>query len=675
MRVHAESYLETDLLSEVKQFQVKVSQKTFAVLTKDIYKNPKLAIVRELACNAWDAHLAAGTEDVPFEVYFPTVTASDFIVKDFGTGLPKEAVMELYTTYFGSDKDKTNEYTGGFGLGSKTPFAYTDQFTVESRFDNKKHIFSAFIDGQGVPSIAHIRSDDTNEPNGLTVIVPAKAGDFVDSLACLRWFPTLPKIIGAQLELTKPKWTHITAEYGIYEKDELDAQIYDDYYSNHVLCLMGNVAYGTPLNILNHTGYRMVLLANIGDYDIQVSREALNIDAKEVLRPLVFKAKEDFIKIIKERIEKEATTDWDRFKMYAAFSKGDLIRSSEWPDACIRYLHWFKWGVLVRGRVLWAHHSQLRTAEQATRDVKCKIIISEPHTKYTAVAKNFFAEDAVVFIRPVDYQGRNILEAEKSFKASGKVYTDLFPKDQLIDPCDGKYKIKRKPPGKRSAASYTGTAYAGIIYNTSLMPYTDAKALSNDTPVAFYNRQQRKSLGTLTCNAVFRFLQEECRIKILCLPDNKIMRQRFRKFPFYLEIAWPLLAKKYPIIFQKRIADTKPNFITQKGWYAWDLVNRGKKEFYHCHKLAELFKRRVKLKALQDSFFTSTTWNKAYSDAPVLPTSPMGFAKEYKYYRRMLAQYPALVYMLEGANDRRPTHNYMRDQNELYPNRKIFNAS
>lgn len=91
-------------------------------------------MIRELSCNAKDAHVDAGKGDVPFEIHLPNDLEPWFAVTDFGIGLSHEDVTGLYRTYFDSTKTKSNDVTGQFGIGSKSPFAYVDQFTVEARW-------------------------------------------------------------------------------------------------------------------------------------------------------------------------------------------------------------------------------------------------------------------------------------------------------------------------------------------------------------------------------------------------------------------------------------------------------------------------------------------------------------------------------------------------------------
>ena len=42
-----------------KEFNIKRTSKAFQILSSGLYSNKILAIVRELSCNAWDAHVAA----------------------------------------------------------------------------------------------------------------------------------------------------------------------------------------------------------------------------------------------------------------------------------------------------------------------------------------------------------------------------------------------------------------------------------------------------------------------------------------------------------------------------------------------------------------------------------------------------------------------------------------
>ena len=156
-------------VGEIGEFRIRNSAKAFNILSSGLYANKIRAVIRELSCNAYDSHVAAGKKDTPFDVHLPNSLEPHFSIRDYGTGLSHEQVTQIYTTYFESTKTASNEFIGALGLGSKSPFSYTDNFTVTAVKDGSKRIYTAFINENGVPSIALMTDNDTDEPNGVEV--------------------------------------------------------------------------------------------------------------------------------------------------------------------------------------------------------------------------------------------------------------------------------------------------------------------------------------------------------------------------------------------------------------------------------------------------------------------------------------------------------------------------
>ena len=132
-------------VGQIGEFRIRNSAKAFSILSSGLYANKIRAIIRELSCNAVDAHKAAGTTDVPFEVHLPTALEPFFYIRDFGIGLNHDQVTNIYTTYFESTKTASNDFIGALGLGSKSPFSYTENFTVTAIKDGRKGLYTAFI--------------------------------------------------------------------------------------------------------------------------------------------------------------------------------------------------------------------------------------------------------------------------------------------------------------------------------------------------------------------------------------------------------------------------------------------------------------------------------------------------------------------------------------------------
>jgi len=164
-----EVVMETQGLVGQKGFTMKNSVKAFNILSDSLYMNKALAVIRELSTNAFDAHISAGTQDVPFEIHLPNEVAPYFYIRDFGTGLDDDQVLNLYTTYFDSTKSDSVDATGALGLGSKSPFSVVDDFTVVSYQGGKARTYFAYKNEEGFPCISFVSENEADEPNGMKI--------------------------------------------------------------------------------------------------------------------------------------------------------------------------------------------------------------------------------------------------------------------------------------------------------------------------------------------------------------------------------------------------------------------------------------------------------------------------------------------------------------------------
>ena len=191
--------VQTSGLGEGNNFTIAASAKAFEVLSSNLYQNKILAVIREITCNAADAHSMVSKDLSGIEVNLPTFNMPSFSVRDYGPGLSHGDVMDLYTTYFRSTKDNNASAIGGFGLGSKSPFAVADQFTVTSWHGHLKSVYVCYKQG-GMPRVNHITSEPSTEPSGLLVTVVVKAQDRSEwtrnATNFFRFWPKLPKITG-----------------------------------------------------------------------------------------------------------------------------------------------------------------------------------------------------------------------------------------------------------------------------------------------------------------------------------------------------------------------------------------------------------------------------------------------------------------------------------------------
>jgi hypothetical protein len=158
---------------EVESFGIDESAEFFHVLSNALYSDKPMAVVREILCNAWDAHIESGKTDTPVKV---TLNSEKMIIQDFGTGIAPDMIKIIYGTYGRSTKVANEAVTGGFGLGSKAPFAYVDHFEVTSCHNGLKTIYKMSLSNAqvgGKPSISTIVSGPTEE-TGITVSLNLK---------------------------------------------------------------------------------------------------------------------------------------------------------------------------------------------------------------------------------------------------------------------------------------------------------------------------------------------------------------------------------------------------------------------------------------------------------------------------------------------------------------------
>lgn len=162
---------------ETSSFGMEINGAAFSILSSDIYQHKIAALVREYPCNAHDSHEDAGYPERPIKVTLPNRLNPSFVVEDFGIGMDDEAVRKIFATYFRSTKQQDNDTTGGFGVGAKSAFSYTDSFTVLARKNGIERNYVCFIGKSGIPDISLLSENETNEENGVRVTIPVLERD------------------------------------------------------------------------------------------------------------------------------------------------------------------------------------------------------------------------------------------------------------------------------------------------------------------------------------------------------------------------------------------------------------------------------------------------------------------------------------------------------------------
>jgi hypothetical protein len=172
------------------------------ILRTKIYTNPILAICREITCNARDAHREIGISDRPIEVYLPNTWSPNLIIKDFGPGIDPSRMEDIFIKFGNSTKRNNNVQLGGFGIGSKTPLAYSDTFNITTTVSGTKYKYSAYIDETKVGKMTLLSQEPTTDPNGTSIEIPILRTDYRTFASTVvdvtKHWDVKPKLLGGE---------------------------------------------------------------------------------------------------------------------------------------------------------------------------------------------------------------------------------------------------------------------------------------------------------------------------------------------------------------------------------------------------------------------------------------------------------------------------------------------
>lgn len=270
---------------QTAEFKIAANPKAFKILSSNLYKHKIRAIIRELSCNAIDAHVMTG-QTRPFEITMPCTLDPRFIIRDFGPGISPEDIVDIYTVYFVSTKTDSNEQIGGLGLGAKTPFSYAHSFNVNSFHNGKVYGYSAVLTDQGpVLSKTFIEDMKPDDLPGLEVVVPVKSSDIPywdkEAAYILRTFGDVKPVIKNQSfgidfftneEMAEPRM--------VVKPDAME--------SKGLYAIYGRIVYpltdvpGLKAEWLKSVYPKTFFNFKLGQLDIAPSREELSLDDRTI---------------------------------------------------------------------------------------------------------------------------------------------------------------------------------------------------------------------------------------------------------------------------------------------------------------------------------------------------------------------------------------------------------
>lgn len=247
--------------------------KIFDIIFNHVYTDKIGAVLREIGANAQDAHVVAGI-DKPIEIILPNVDMPTIRIRDFGSGLSKEEMKDIYINKGASLSSQSNKTIGCYGIGAGSIFCYANSFITHSYYKGKKYTYIHTRDESGIPHANFIGESDTEE-TGFEVEISCKPSNIeefkIKSRSLFMWFDPQPKII-PELDLDRKI---------SYEDDHC---IISENISGAAV-LMGGITYrlsNTSVFGFDYTNISFKLLnknilikVNIGEVDVDAGRENL----------------------------------------------------------------------------------------------------------------------------------------------------------------------------------------------------------------------------------------------------------------------------------------------------------------------------------------------------------------------------------------------------------------
>lgn len=314
------------------------------VLGSGIYKDPIMAVLREYGANAWDANrmlLAEGESARPIKVHVPTYKDQTLRIRDFGPGLSKDDIQNVFSQYGRSTKRDSNVAVGMLGIGSKSGYAYSSSFTVTSWHGGTRLIYVATIDENNVRRLELMDERASDEESGVEISIEAKFSDLYDferkAIQLYQHYEPRPEI-NVTLPPVRPDATALKT--GVITDQQ-------DSWGSKWIARMGCVPYRIDLEQLDSSKYPACLeslsgLVNlsIGDVDIAASREEVRYTAKTkacLTQKLSDLVDEYVVHALKE-IETSGLSSWDKRLKLRVLGRMGLPGLDAYSDMSEKYV-------------------------------------------------------------------------------------------------------------------------------------------------------------------------------------------------------------------------------------------------------------------------------------------------------------------------------------------------
>ncbi len=287
-------YTETSNIGTESSFSIGDKGFIFSILRNKLYSDPISSLIREYGCNAKDANVEAGRSELPIEIHLPNSFDMSLKIRDTGLGITPDRMNDVFINYGSSTKRNTNDQAGAFGIGSKSSFAYTNQFSVVtvSDFQNerKRRTYIAYIDATEEGKMRLVSEENTTDPTGTEIIIGVEKEDvskFIEkTLSTFKYWKVKPILSGINPVPEFPQYENnlllTGSNWSLYSQTNKNG--YNT--AETAKILIDGVCYNIDVHNFNKETYEIKNLLNsnvifdfkIGELTISANRETLHYD-------------------------------------------------------------------------------------------------------------------------------------------------------------------------------------------------------------------------------------------------------------------------------------------------------------------------------------------------------------------------------------------------------------
>lgn len=330
--VNSAKKFETSIEEQGQDFSIGNASVVIEILRNRLYKHKIRTLVQEYISNARDASREANSKR-PIEIQVPTSLEPVFKVRDFGLGISLERMSKVFIQYGASTKRDSNSQTGGFGIGAKSAWAYTDSFTIRTAVDGVERVFVAHTGANNNGRLDCIEVRPTKDQNGTTIEIavnPKDVSQFRDSVlrAVYFWNETDAYTLTNCEMPPKPDYSALTSDLSTLH----DVPSFLGLNWQDAILKVDGIPYALPREITDkHQAFKMlksltretlVFDVSNGVVEVSASREELTDSefTNKSLAKLFDKAYKTIHKDLKSQLDK-GTTPEEYLKIYLELSK------------------------------------------------------------------------------------------------------------------------------------------------------------------------------------------------------------------------------------------------------------------------------------------------------------------------------------------------------------------